>query len=208
MKKIKNSIVSVKQKKSSSSPIKNWILESARICYDTLGFDKTTTNKIAIKAGVSIGSLYQYFPNKEAIFCKLTDKFIHDNEYFLLELISTQAHQPLSLLVENVVSLAIDHFVERKIFLKLVLTKMFEIGFSELVFNQRKQLASKILIVLQNYYPGHFKSLNNKELELAYGFNAQMGALTVFLTSEFNEEHFKTLKKNQINYFKTILEVD
>lgn len=31
------------------------------------GFDKASTNRIAEVAGVSIGSLYQYFPNKEAL---------------------------------------------------------------------------------------------------------------------------------------------
>src|SRR6202451_4373701 len=31
------------------------------------GYDKTSTNKIAAVAGVSIGSLYQYFPTKEAL---------------------------------------------------------------------------------------------------------------------------------------------
>jgi AcrR family transcriptional regulator len=31
------------------------------------GYDRASTNKIAMKAGVSIGSLYQYFPSKEAL---------------------------------------------------------------------------------------------------------------------------------------------
>lgn len=31
------------------------------------GYDRMSTNKIAKRAGVSVGSLYQYFPNKEAI---------------------------------------------------------------------------------------------------------------------------------------------
>jgi AcrR family transcriptional regulator len=35
------------------------------------GYDRTSTNRIAEAAGVSIGSLYQYFPTKEAIVAAL-----------------------------------------------------------------------------------------------------------------------------------------
>lgn len=38
------------------------------------GLDDTTTNHIADKAGVSIGSLYQYFPDKESLFEALLER--------------------------------------------------------------------------------------------------------------------------------------
>ncbi|PMB09477.1 TetR/AcrR family transcriptional regulator [Fischerella thermalis CCMEE 5273] len=37
------------------------------------GYAKTNTNRIAELAGVSIGSLYQYFPSKEAIIAALIE---------------------------------------------------------------------------------------------------------------------------------------
>ena len=40
------------------------------------GYDKTTTNLIAKRAGVSIGSLYQYFPNKESLIAALCEQHI------------------------------------------------------------------------------------------------------------------------------------
>lgn len=49
----------------------NAILEAAaRILVDT-GYATASTNRIAERAGVSIGSLYEYFPGKEAIFAEL-----------------------------------------------------------------------------------------------------------------------------------------
>lgn len=38
------------------------------------GFDKASTNRIAEVAGVSVGSLYQYFPSKEAVVAALIDR--------------------------------------------------------------------------------------------------------------------------------------
>jgi AcrR family transcriptional regulator len=43
------------------------ILRAAELLFAELGYDKTTTNMIAERAGVSPGSLYQFFSNKEAI---------------------------------------------------------------------------------------------------------------------------------------------
>ena len=43
------------------------ILEAAACILETGGFDAYTTNAIAERAGASIGSLYQYFPNKTAL---------------------------------------------------------------------------------------------------------------------------------------------
>ena len=50
------------------------ILEAtARVLVDD-GFDRATTNRIAEVAGVSVGSLYQYFPNKRALVRALLDR--------------------------------------------------------------------------------------------------------------------------------------
>src|SRR5215468_399334 len=38
------------------------------------GFDHASTNRIAEQAGVSVGSLYQYFPSKEALVAAVIDR--------------------------------------------------------------------------------------------------------------------------------------
>jgi AcrR family transcriptional regulator len=50
------------------------ILEAAALVIDEVGWSRASTNRIAERAGVSIGSLYQYFPNKEAILASLYEK--------------------------------------------------------------------------------------------------------------------------------------
>jgi AcrR family transcriptional regulator len=43
------------------------ILEATAELLDEIGFDRLTTNLVAERAGVNIGSLYSYFPNKYAL---------------------------------------------------------------------------------------------------------------------------------------------
>ena len=50
------------------------ILEAAIRVLETSGSSKFNTIKIAEKAGISVGSLYQYFPNKESIAFALQDR--------------------------------------------------------------------------------------------------------------------------------------
>jgi AcrR family transcriptional regulator len=47
------------------------ILVAATHIFVRKGYTRTTTNEIAEKAGVSVGSLYQYFPSKDAIAVEL-----------------------------------------------------------------------------------------------------------------------------------------
>jgi AcrR family transcriptional regulator len=52
------------------------ILDAASQVFESRGYASATTNRIAERAGVSIGSLYQYFPNKDAILVALTHRHL------------------------------------------------------------------------------------------------------------------------------------
>lgn len=42
------------------------------------GYDAASTNRIAAEAGVSPGSLYQYFPNKESVLAAIVERYSAD----------------------------------------------------------------------------------------------------------------------------------
>ncbi len=56
------------------------ILRGAAESIRKFGVQKLSTNKVAEESGVSIGSLYQYFPSKEAIIAALIDQTL-EQEY-------------------------------------------------------------------------------------------------------------------------------
>jgi AcrR family transcriptional regulator len=67
------------------------------------GYDKANTNRIADRAGISIGSLYQYFPNKESLMAALIEQ--HSNE--MAELVETKLNHlfdsPLEIVVPELI---------------------------------------------------------------------------------------------------------
>jgi AcrR family transcriptional regulator len=54
------------------------LLEAAATVFCSTGYTAASTNAIAREAGVSPGTLYQFFPNKEAIAIELGDRLMHE----------------------------------------------------------------------------------------------------------------------------------
>ena len=51
------------------------LLSAASECFVEKGYDATTMTEIAARAGAAIGSLYQFFPTKEALAQALLDRY-------------------------------------------------------------------------------------------------------------------------------------
>ncbi|HEV7734984.1 MAG TPA: TetR/AcrR family transcriptional regulator [Candidatus Binatia bacterium] len=64
------------------------ILEAAARVFAAHGYAAGTTNRIAEAAGVSIGSLYEYFPNKDAILVALMEQHIAEGETVMRALLA------------------------------------------------------------------------------------------------------------------------
>jgi AcrR family transcriptional regulator len=64
------------------------ILDAAARIFHEQGYAAATTNDIADEADVSVGSLYQYFPNKGALLVALTARHIEDTTAGLADLLS------------------------------------------------------------------------------------------------------------------------
>jgi AcrR family transcriptional regulator len=67
------------------------------------GIEKVSTNKIALKAGVSIGSLYQYFPSKEALIAELLDRHYNEMSRITKEAMTIHWGQSLAVIIRETV---------------------------------------------------------------------------------------------------------
>ena len=85
------------------------------------GYDRASTNKIASAAGVSIGSLYQYFPTKEALVAAVIDRHMQEMKRILRESLAEVATQPVETAVPRLITVMIDaHRVDPKLHRVLV----------------------------------------------------------------------------------------
>lgn len=77
------------------------------------GYDRASTNRIAATAGVSVGSLYQYFPNKEALVAALVARHNREMLKLLRDALKEVASLDLATAMREVVRAAVDaHLVD------------------------------------------------------------------------------------------------
>ncbi|MFJ6655920.1 TetR family transcriptional regulator [Streptomyces sp. NPDC091377] len=84
------------------------LLDAAATVFTTSGYTAASTNAIAREAGVSPGTLYQFFPNKEAIAIELGERLMHkmrDTYGEALDAVDPAA--PMELVVTS----AVDRFI-------------------------------------------------------------------------------------------------
>jgi AcrR family transcriptional regulator len=72
------------------------------------GYDRASTNKIAATAGVSIGSLYQYFPSKEALVAAVIERHTQESSRLVQSALLKVGGRPIAFGVRELVAAAID----------------------------------------------------------------------------------------------------
>jgi AcrR family transcriptional regulator len=80
------------------------------------GFDRASTNRIAEVAGVSVGSLYQYYPGKEALVAAVIDRHNQEIMQVVRGALAEVASQPIEKAVRRLVAAAIEaHRIDPKL---------------------------------------------------------------------------------------------
>jgi len=85
------------------------ILDVAEQLFIELGYNQTTTRAISSRAEVPVGSLYQFFPDKEAIVKALANRYFEQEYHLFVQLQAELAEAPIAVYVDRMID-AFDQF--------------------------------------------------------------------------------------------------
>ena len=77
------------------------------------GRERLTTTRVAERAGVSVGTLYQYYPNKRALLFSVMEQHLSRLADAVERACREHLHQPLEAMVDGVVEAFVDAKMER-----------------------------------------------------------------------------------------------
>lgn len=92
------------------------------------GFDGLTTNAVAEAAGVSIGSLYQYFPNKQALVAALIERRLDDKNAETLAELARVAQLPIGDAVRAMIAMTIAIYRDAPALSRVLIEQVPRIG--------------------------------------------------------------------------------
>ncbi len=169
-------------KQSRSKALVEAIYEATVRILPGVGSDNLTTKKVAEMAGVSIGSLYQYFPNKNSILEAVLDIAITTTSADVNKAVDQLKGKDLN----EAVSLMVDHvlgvFMDDKAKMREVFKKAPELQRVPILFYLRQQVVNRLADHIESLQPG----LNKQEYaRMAFlSCNAVMGIVQTMLFDE------------------------
>jgi AcrR family transcriptional regulator len=120
------------------------ILEATIRVLVARGYEGTTTIAVAERAGVSVGSLYQYFPNKEALVATLVERHAAELVACIEEAIAkADAHDPRTA-VRTLIRASVDaHRLQPKLH-KILVEQVPRVGRIKVAMDTSKLIAAKL----------------------------------------------------------------
>ncbi|HEY3816356.1 MAG TPA: TetR/AcrR family transcriptional regulator [Polyangiaceae bacterium] len=121
---------------------------TARVLCST-GYDRASTNRVAMAAGVSVGSLYQYFPSKEALVAALVERHVEQMTSLVTGKLAEVSTAPLDVAVRTMIdSMFAAHAVDPKLH-KVLIEQVPRIGKLERIVGVEREVEVLVAAFLE-----------------------------------------------------------
>ena len=126
------------------------ILDATARVLCTTGYDRASTNRIALAAGVSVGSLYQYFPSKEALVAALAARHMSTMSGLVKTKLAEVATAPLPVAVRTIIAAMFEaHAVDPRLH-KVLIEEVPRIGRLENVRAVEREVETLVAALLES----------------------------------------------------------
>jgi AcrR family transcriptional regulator len=182
------------------------ILQAAGVLFAERGYDTVTTNMIAARAGVSPGSLYQFFPNKEAIAQAFAaDATEHLHRVYDTLLSSEVMILPLQVFVDTFVDAIIAFNRNYPGYLALELGSTLSPSLALVLAEFQQGLQTRLDALLAAYWP--HSTPEQRELPLLVSYRVFLALLPLVLQGAEEEQRaiIRELKAVLYRYWEPIV---
>jgi AcrR family transcriptional regulator len=98
------------------------ILDAAAALFAQVGYEAATTNAIAEQAGIAIGTLYRYYPDKEAVLKALAERYYEQQRaLFDRVFIADMKYLPLPVILDRLVDPFLDLYRQYPVYAHILL---------------------------------------------------------------------------------------
>jgi AcrR family transcriptional regulator len=126
------------------------------------GYDKASTNRIARVAGVSIGSLYQYFPSKESLMLALVERHCMQMLELLAACSETLRNEPVDVAIHTYVRAMLAAHAKEPELHQVLTTQALQVGCGYL-----KQMEEQACRIVRGYLEEHRDRIVPTDLDVA-----------------------------------------
>lgn len=128
------------------------IIDAAKRVLEREGLEAFTTNRVAEVAGVSVGSLYQYFPNKDALLLAVVERGVRVAEDLCRQSLTRTEAVSFEATFGQLMTVLIEHLEPRRPLLREVLAGtplLSETGFVSVVEGMVRDLIAELRVRAQ-----------------------------------------------------------
>jgi AcrR family transcriptional regulator len=177
------------------------ILDTAAELFISAGYDATTTEQIAAKAGTSIGSIYQFFPNKRAMFDAITSRHLSDASGLFEQFVGIDSEStPWRELLERTIDAYTSYHRQNLGFRAILMNWKLSPEFLEAGEMLNKEFARRAAMILKARAP----HLDDERLAAASTLAVEVMSTVLIVSVRMNEEEaqmiFRETKTMLVRY--------
>ncbi|MCX7056354.1 MAG: TetR/AcrR family transcriptional regulator [Proteobacteria bacterium] len=180
------------------------ILQAAESIITKKGYEYATTNHIAEVAGVSIGTVYQYFPRKEAIVAALVENAVVGSSAPVRQQLLASMHEPLTQCLPVIIGLLLKTRKQNGMILRQLVRDVVAIG------SDSEQLTPETFLysTFRLFYVEHRDEIKIENLDMAMSVCEFMiiGGINSYLDDpapKLADEEFVEQLSNAVNKYLT-----